>query len=310
MVPIMCRIPRRRLAWFGEDPVISVEEFPPAGDRLLILRAAVPALLLGLAPQAIAAQRPLAPNSPTGQSVTPVFEGWYKNADGTFSLSFGYLNRNVTERMNVPIGDSNFVSPGALSRGQPTHFAPRRHWGVFAVVVPADFGDKKVTWTLKNRGQTFAVPGHLREEWQIDALEGEASADNTPPALRFTADGPVGRGPLGVTVGPMTTSVGKPLALTVQVTDDAKTGATNAQGVRVGTPVDITWFKHQGAGDITFSATTARLSATGGNATTTATFSRAGDYMIRVRANDSAVASAGHSQCCWSNAFVKVTVTP
>ena len=273
------------------------------------LRAALPALVLGLAPLALTAQRPLAPTSPTGQSVTPVFEGWYRNRDGTYSLSFGYFNRNVTERMDVPIGDSNFIAPGALNRGQPTHFAPRRHWGVFAVVVPADFGEKKVTWTLKDRGQTFAISGSLREEWQIDALEGEASSDDTPPVLRVVANGPAAQGPLGMTFGPMTTTVGKPLSLAFLVTDDAKTGGTNAQGVK-GTPVDITWFKHQGAGDVVFSPMTTRLSPTGGTATTTATFSKAGEYMIRARANDSAVASAGHSQCCWSNAFIKVTVTP
>jgi len=34
----------------------------------------------------------------------------------------------------------------------------------------------------------------------------------------------------------------------------------------------------------------------------------AGEYIVRVRANDSSVAGAGHSQCCWSNGFVKVTV--
>lgn len=274
------------------------------------VRAALPSLLLLLAPHVGAAQLSLSAVRPSGQTVTPVFEGWYRNPDGTYSLSFGYLNRNSAERVDIPIGDSNFVSPGAPSRGQPTHFAPRRHWGVFAVVVPADFGEKKVTWTLKDRGQTFAITGSLREDWQIDALEGEASADNTPPALRFTADGPVGRGPLGVTVGPLLTAVGKPLTLTVIASDDAKTGATNAQGVWVGTPVDITWFKHQGDGEVVFSAPTTRLSPRGGSATTTATFQRAGEYVIRVRANDTAVAGAGHSQCCWSNSFVKVTVAP
>ena len=274
------------------------------------LATVFPMLLIGLAPQVSVAQLSLSSIRPSGQTVTPVFEGWYRNRDGTFSLSFGYLNRNATERVDIPIGDSNFVAPGALSRGQPTYFATRRHWGVFAVVVPADFGEKKVTWTLKDRGQIFAISGSLREEWQIDALEGEASADDTPPALRFTPDGPEGRGPLGVTVGPLVTSVGKPLTLTVLATDDAKTGSTNAKGVKVGTPVDIAWFKHQGVGDVVFSTPTARLSPTGGSATTQATFSRAGDYIVRVRANDTAVASAGHSQCCWSNSFVKVTVTP
>jgi hypothetical protein len=30
----------------------------------------------------------------SGQSVVPYFEGWIKNADGTFDLVFGYFNRN------------------------------------------------------------------------------------------------------------------------------------------------------------------------------------------------------------------------
>ena len=39
-----------------------------------------------------------------GQSLQPVFEGWEKNADGTFSMWFGYLNRNYEERLNIPVG--------------------------------------------------------------------------------------------------------------------------------------------------------------------------------------------------------------
>lgn len=267
-------------------------------------------LVAGLIPAVVSAQRSLSPNSPSGQTVTPVFEGWYRNADGTYSLSFGYFNRNTAERLDVAIGDDNFVSPGPKNQGQPTSFAPRRHWGVFAVVVPADFGSKKVVWTVVDRGQTFAIPGSLHPDWQIDAIEGEASSDNTPPALSFGAGGAEGRGPLGVTSGPLNTSVGKPLALSVTVKDDAKTGSTGANGVRIGTPVDLTWFKHQGPGDVAFSAATIKLASTGGVGNTTATFSQPGVYVIRVRANDSAVASAGHSQCCWTNGFIKVTVTP
>ena len=86
------------------------------------------------------AQQPLAPVSTSGRSVSPVFEGWYKNPDGTFSISFGYFNRNSVETPEIPTGASNFLVPGDTNQGQPTHFEPRRHWGVFAVRVPADFG--------------------------------------------------------------------------------------------------------------------------------------------------------------------------
>src|SRR3954464_6356975 len=86
------------------------------------------------------AQMPLTPTRQSGQSVTPAFEGWYKNADGSYSISFGYYNRNSEEAVEIPIGPDNFISPGDRNQGQPTHFEPKRHWGVFAVKVPADFG--------------------------------------------------------------------------------------------------------------------------------------------------------------------------
>src|SRR3954469_15634714 len=107
----------------------------------------------------VGAQLPLTPSRQSGQSVSPAFEGWYKNADGSFSISFGYYNRNTDEAVEVPVGANNFVTPGESNQGQPTHFEPGRHWGVFAVRVPADFGDKKVTWTVTLRGETFAIPG-------------------------------------------------------------------------------------------------------------------------------------------------------
>jgi uncharacterized protein YfaS (alpha-2-macroglobulin family) len=62
---------------------------------------------------------------------------------------------------------------------------------------------------------------------------------------------------------------------------------------------------------VTFAQPTAKVPNAGGKATTTATFTAPGDYIIRVRANDaSGIAAAGHAQCCWSNGFIKVTVTP
>ena len=74
--------------------------------------------------------------------------------------------------------------------------------------------------------------------------------------------------------------------------------------------VTLTWFKHQGPGDVTFSEGSSRVPVAGAEATTMATFSAPGDYMLRVRANDaSGVSGAGHAQCCWTNGFVKVTVT-
>jgi len=276
---------------------------------MLAVRFATLAALISIAvvsgPSATRAQRPLAPASASGQTATPAFEGWYKNPDGTYSLSFGYYNRNSAEIINVPVGPDNFVSPGNPDQGQPTYFYPRRHWGVFAVKVPADFGDKqKVVWTIKMRGQMFEIPGSLREEWQIDALEGEAGSNNTPPVLTFGPSGPEARGPAGITVE-RTATVGKPLTIDVVATDDGASATS-----RTGTPVVLTWFTHQGPAQVTFEPASSRLTPKGGSASTTVSFNTPGDYIIRVRATDSDVTSAGHSQCCWTNAFVKVRVTP
>jgi hypothetical protein len=267
-------------------------------------------VVLGLALSVpLSAQLPWNSAKASGQSVSPAYEGWYRNPDGTYTLSFGYINRNTSEVVEIPIGKNNFVSPGPQNQGQPVEFHPRRHWGVFGVKVPADFGKKEVVWTLTFRDVTFAIPGSLNQNWQIDALEGEAGSGNTPPALRFAESGAEGRGPFGITSGPVPATTGQPVALNVWVKDDGK-GATSVASAGRGTPppVSLAWFKHQGPGSVAFEPATGRITGGGGQATSTATFGAPGEYIIRVRANDSSVAGAGHAQCCWTNGFLKVTV--
>jgi len=277
-------------------------------------------LSLGLAAFAAAAapltgdQLPLSAAKASGQTVSPAFEGWYRNSDGSFSISFGYLNRNADEVVSVPIGAANHVEPGPANQGQPTEFQPGRHWGVFAVKVPPDFGSKEVTWTIVFRGATYAIPGNLRPNWQIDALDGEAGSGNTPPALKFDANGPEGSGPLGITSGPVSASAGAPVTLTVWARDDGKPSTSVGSAGRSNVPVTVTWFAHQsppaaaGRG-VTFAPPSSRINATGGQASTQATFAAPGDYVVRVRANDaSGVTGAGHAQCCWTNGFVNVVV--
>jgi hypothetical protein len=268
----------------------------------------LPLFVLVLIAAPSGAQEPLAPIRASGQTVTPVFEGWYRNPDGTYSISFGYFNRNSREVVEIPIGAHNNIVPGDPNQGQPTSFQPRRHWGVFAVTVPADFGERKVTWTLVVRGETLSVAGSLRPQWQIDAVEGEAGSGNTPPALKFEKQGAEGRGPRGL-LGPTLEAVaGRPLTIPVWASDDGSAWRSIASDGRAGTPVTLTWFKHQGTGVVSFSEKSPRVDATG-QATTTATFSAPGTYLLRVRANDaSGVDDAGHAQCCWTNGFVRVTV--
>lgn len=263
------------------------------------------ASFLMILPLVAQAQLPLAPIAKSGQTVTPVFEGWYRNPDGSFSLSFGYYNRNSDEVIEIPVGADNFVAPGDSNRGQPSRFEARRHWGVFAITVPANFGQQKVTWTVRMQGQTFAIPGSLHPDWEIDALAGEAGTGNTPPSIKLSSGGPTAQGPGGATLAPLAASAGQPLTLTVWATDDGR-GGGSVTGSRAG-QVALMWFKHSGPGAVTFSERTPRP-APDGSATTTATFSSPGSYVLRIRANDSSVSGAGHAQCCWTNGFIVVNV--
>jgi hypothetical protein len=86
--------------------------------------------------------------------------------------------------------------------------------------------------------------------------------------------------------------------------DRAAAAAVMARGA-----IQVAWFKHQGPGEVTFSSPTGRIAGREGEATTVATFSAPGNYVVRVRTNGSDMASSGHAQCCWSNAYFRISVT-
>ena len=244
-----------------------------------------------------------------GQSASPAFEGWYPNDDGTFSLSFGYFNRNYEQTLDVPIGPDNHFTPGPEDRGQPTHLLPRRQTGVFTVVVPADFGNRTLTWSLTAGGETFAVPGHLRPEWRIDALE-EVTSGNRPPELSFdVADGepPLGQGPGGVRQS-LTATAGAPMTLTIRVQDDrVQKQSLQGRPTRMG----LVWSKYRGPGSVEIADPTPRIPENG-LTTTSVTFGAPGDYVLRALAWDDSggqgTIMAGGFQCCWTNAYVDVRV--
>ncbi len=84
-------------------------------------------------------------------------------------MYFGYYNRNTQEEVDVPIGSDNQFDYGNGDQDQPAHFYPGRRWFVFKVVVPKDWPqDKRLVWTLKNRGRTNLAKGWLEEEWEVD----------------------------------------------------------------------------------------------------------------------------------------------
>jgi hypothetical protein len=244
----------------------------------------------------------LSQSKDSGQSVTGAYEGWFRNPDGTYSLLLGYYNRNLKEVLEIPVGPNNRIEPGGPDQGQPTVFLPRRQWGVFTVTVPADFGARKLTWTLVANGQTTVIPASLNPLWELSPLK-EEGIGNTPPTIRFEEHGAAGQGPRPLTVSRAAT-VGNPLELTVWATDDAKTVA-NPRTLRT-PPVTLTWSKFRGPGAVSFA--NEKPAVSDGKASTTATFSVPGEYLLRVVANDWSGDGGRGFQCCWTNGMVKVTV--
>ena len=254
-----------------------------------------------------APQLPFEPPKERGDSVTGAFEGWYKNADGTFTLLMGYQNRNTKETLEIPVGSKNRIEPGGPDRGQPTVFEPRRGWGIFTITVPQDFGNKKFTWTISANGKTTEIPLSLKGPYEISPFK-DPQMGNTPPALKFTPDGAVVTGPpRGIAAGYMTT-VGQPVTIELWAADKGNTEGAAARGGFTGIGVTITLHKFRGPGEVKFENVRPPVGREDGKVSTTATFSKPGEYIVRVQANDSSGEGGAGFQCCWTNAHLKISV--
>ena len=124
----------------------------------------------------------------SGQSISPAYEGWEQNDDGSFDLVFGYMNRNWEQVVDVPVGPDNSIEPGGADQGQPTHFYPRRNRFTFRIRVPADFGEKELVWTLTANGHTERAYGTLKRDYFmhdlfVQANYGAGAAAATTPHL-------------------------------------------------------------------------------------------------------------------------------
>ena len=155
-----------------------------------------------------------------GQTVTPAFEGWWPNDDGSFTLFFGYMNSNWEEEFDIPVGPENQIEPGGPDQGQPTHFYPRRNMFLFTIRVPRDFGEKELVWTLVTHGKTERTFASLKPDYLLNkqtiATEvganmaglGDELVQNGFPVLSVEGD------------TRRTAKVGERLTLEARVTDD------------------------------------------------------------------------------------------
>lgn len=275
--------------------------------------------------------RQLLPNSWTGMSVIPFMEGWYENDDGTVTISFGYNNRNA-DKVIVPSGKDNRVEPDHFDGMQPNVYIKGRNPGVFAVTIPKD---EIVWWYLKTgKREELKVPGDSSSHgYELD--RNPRPQGSVQPFIWFK-DEPRGSGPEGVIAAETkTVAVGEPLTLEVHTEDPSVRDPSNPLFAK---PLDsrVTWYEHRGPTFVNFTehpstpfirapAEVNRLTrisvlelesrvmipAGKGLARVIATFSEPGEYMIRARVDNwKSSDSDGLDQCCWSNAYQRVTVTP
>jgi hypothetical protein len=238
------------------------------------------------------------PRRQFGASITPVYEGWFYNADGSRSFLIGYYNRNSRQELDIPIGPNNRFEPGGPDMGQPTHFVPGRQWGIFIVPAPREFKPTdSYTWTLSANGQTTSIPFRLHPDDQNGkTVQGPLAQMSAAPAR--------------------TASVGTPFPLDIWASDDMKfTSGTNAPMSTPRPPVTLTISKYRGPGTVKVDKPKPAVEKIAGGAapfngkaTTTVTFSEPGDYVLHVIANDYSGDGGQGFGCCWTTALVKVTV--
>ncbi|HEX7795752.1 MAG TPA: hypothetical protein VF456_15425 [Vicinamibacterales bacterium] len=229
-----------------------------------------------------------------GQNVVAAFDGWERHADGTFGMVFSYYNRNYEELIDVPIGTENNIEPGGPDQGQPTHFLPARHKFVFSVTVPKDWDPKKrLVWTLIVRGKTEKANGFLLPEWEINnqvrAQNGNSSHPVTVGNAADYNEAPV------ITPGPaQRITLPATATLTAAVKDDGlpKRAGGRAAATRSTTlqnQLFVNWVMYRGPVGATVKFESDSSPVEDGKASTTATFSRPGEYVIRAYADDGAV---------------------
>ena len=198
---------------------------------------------------------------------------------------------------------------------------PRRNKFIFKVLVPKDFGNKELVWTLTSRGKTERAYASLKPDYKVDkrvymtnmhmrlsVLDypefDKDMLDDIAPVVRL--EGAAQR----------TVRVGEPLSLNAFVSDDGKMQRKPApKGVDSDTTslgLRVAWYVYRGGGNVTFEPEQFKVyqdKRPGGNSPWTpgwtppplpadgkhpvkVTFHSPGTYVIRLLAHDGGLQTA------------------
>ncbi|HVG84181.1 MAG TPA: hypothetical protein VM820_06660 [Vicinamibacterales bacterium] len=210
----------------------------------------------------------------TNQPIYPVYDGFLKNPDGSYTLSFAYFSHNA-DIIAIPPGAANAFGPAPGDRMQPTVFKPG-HWRFQCVMVVGPDFDGKLKWTLSYAGTTTGTSERmLQSNWNL--VEGAAQLEkidyakvpkgvclNRPPTVRI-----LGLTPRRGEVPVLTTGVNEELNLF---------GSAHDEGLPRGRALASEWRVLNGPGKVAF--------APPASARTKATFAISGLYELELTASD------------------------
>ena len=267
---------------------------------------------------------PSTPKKAFGASISPAFEGWYDNPDGSHTFLIGYYNRNWTSEVDVPIGPNNHFEPGEPDRGQPTHFLANRGWGMFTITVPKNTPvTEKLWWTLTVNGVTQRVSFYMSPDYNITpqkaSEESPGGKYNTPPVLRLTEGGSAVQSPSATLAAAtsLSATAGVPMPLNFWVDDDALyASGSNAPIDKAPKIVDVVVSKYRGPGAVTVAKEAPLSTLKGGKpaepysgkGSTSVTFAEPGDYVLHITVSDLSGPGGGATGCCWTTTMLKVAV--
>jgi hypothetical protein len=231
--------------------------------------------------------RPAAAVQPS-QPIYLQYDGYVKNKDGTYTLSFGYFNMNQVA-VSIQPGEDNGFTPVPADRNQPIVFEKGRHRFACSIVVPAGF-DGQLRWTARFAGKTSTTTAKTLDplyELELNSARRATSGLDPAKAPRGVC---VNRAPAVQVINPLADiNAG---ADTLAATSFAAradqelllNGAVEDDGLPRGSQVTVFWKKNSGPGTVTFSDERGPV--------TRVRFSAAGDYELELSATDTEGASS------------------
>lgn len=225
------------------------------------------------------------------------YDGYVKNKDGTFTLSFGYFNLNHVD-VRIQPGSDNAFLPAPTDRNQPVMFLKGRHRFACSIVVPANF-DGKFQWMVRFAGKTFTTTTKTFDPLYELELASEKRATSGLDLAKAPKGVCVNRKPAIQVINPQAdvNAGADTLAATSFATrldqEVSLSGSVEDDGLPRESKLAISWKMLSGPGTVTFSDPSRPV--------TRARFSAAGVYELELSATDTEHTNA---------LKIKVTVNP